>query len=655
MKKLITLLILFITTISFSQHYKQDANFGKLTQQDHTLTKYDKDSTANALVLYESGKSYFTVERNKVVVKTIYHFKIKIFNVDGFKHASFSIPIYNTKSNNESVEDIVGITHNGSHQTQLMKNQIYKEKINDNWKEVKFTMPNLKEGSIVEVNYTLVAPFKFNLTGWEFQSDIPKLVSEYKALIPGNYYYNRKLTGFLQLTTNSSTIKKDCFRVQGYAGHANCEDVLYRMEDIPAFEEEDYMTSKDNFISKIKFELKETQWFDGTKQKYTTTWDVTDKEFRTDKNIGVQLKKTKYFEELIPSEVKNITNDLEKAKAVYKFIQNYFTWNEKYSIFRNVKIKNAIEDKTGNVGEINISLINALKSVGLDTELVVLSTRNNGFPTRLYPVISDFNYVIAKLNINSKVYLLDATDKLKPFGQLPFKCLNSFGRVMDFENDSYWYDFKPETNSKSVDYANLILNENGNIEGKLKRVSTGYNAYSKREDYRSKSEDDIVSEFEDEFTNLTVEDYSLENKNDIDKPLIEVFDIVFDYEDCTNKIYFNPFFGGSFKENPFKQENRLYPVDFGYQRKYILHLNLEIPDNYKIESFPVSSEIKYDDNTAGYSIRTKNQGGYKFTLYSNLNIGKTIFYNKEYDFLKEIFKQTIITQKTPLVLSKINL
>jgi len=647
MKKFTPLLIIFITTISFSQHYKQDANFGKLTREEYEIKTYDKDSTANALVLYESGKSYFTVKKNKVVVKTIYHFKIKIFNSDGFQHASFSIPIYNTKSGNESVEDIVGITHNGFHKTHLMKNHIFKEKINDNWKEVKFTMPNLKEGSIVEVNYTLVTPFKFNLTGWKFQSDIPKLVSEYKALIPGNYIYNRKLTGYLKLTTNSSTVKKDCFRVQGFSGHADCENVVYKMENIPAFEEEDYMTSKNNFISKIKFELKETKWFDGSAQKFTTTWDVTDKEFRTDKNIGIQLKKTKYFEELIPSEIKNITNELEKAKTVYSFIQHYFTWNEKYSIFRNVKIKNAIEN--------NISLINALKSVGLDTELVVLSTRNNGFPTRLYPVISDFNYVIAKLNINNKVYLLDATDKLNPFGQLPFKCLNSFGRVMDFENDSYWYDFKPETNSKSVVYANLILSENGKIEGKLKRVSTGHNAYLKRKDYNSKSNDDIVSEFEDEFTNLIVEDYSLENKNDIDKPLIEVFDVVFDYEENTNKIYFNPFFGGRFEENPFKQENRLYPVDFGYHRKYILHFNLEIPDNYKIESLPVSNTIKFDDDTTNYRILTKNHDGYKFTLYSKLNIGKTIFYNKEYGFLKEIFKQAIISQQTPLVLSKINI
>ena len=178
-------------------------------------------------------------------------------------------------------------------------------------------------------------------------------------------------------------------------------------------------------------------------------------------NIGWQLKKVSFFEDNLPQEIKLLTTDLEKAKAVYSFIQNHFTWNKKYSIFKNVKVKDAYENKIGNVGEINISLINALKAAGLKAELVLVSTRENGFATKIYPVISDFNYVIAKVNIDQKFYLLDATGKLAPFGLLPFRCLNSYGRVMDFENDSYWIDILPYIKSKTQLTAKLILNEDG--------------------------------------------------------------------------------------------------------------------------------------------------------------------------------------------------
>lgn len=653
MKK-IAILLLFFNILNLFSQTQHKIDYGKLTSQDLEITSYKNDTTANALVIYDAGNSIFKVEDDRVVIKTTYYQKIKIFNSEGFKHATFNITIYRNKSNSEKVIDVKGITHNGTNKTYLSKNNVFTKTENKNWKTVNFTMPNLKEGSIIEVMYTVVTPFKYNLKGWEFQSDIPKLASQYEALIPGNYLYNRSLSGYLKLTTNSSTIKKHCFHVSGYAGDANCENILYRMENIPAFEEEKYMTSKDNFISKIKFELRETLWFDGTRNKYTTTWEETDREFRSDKNIGLQFKKTRFFDELIPVEIKSISNELDRAKAVYSFIQNYFTWNGKYSIFKDVKIKKAIESKTGNVGELNISLINALKSVGLQAELVVLSTRNNGLPTKLYPVISDFNYVIAKLNINNKVYLLDATSKYIPFDMIPFKCLNSYGRVMDFKNDSYWLPIKAKTISRTTSYISLILNEEGVIEGKLKKVSMGYQALNKRQDYIGKTEDEIADEFENTFLNITVKNYTLENLNDIDKPLIEIFDIVFNYDDPINNIYFNPFFAGSFTESPFKQEKRMYPVDFGYKRNYRLNFSLELPDNYKIKSFPQNKSIKLNKtNSTGYTIKSNNQGGYKFNLYSTLTIGKSRFNNGEYGYLKEIFDETITSQKTPLVISKI--
>ena len=477
MKKIAILLLSFITINSFSQK-NTEYRFGELKNEELNLKIYNLDTVANALVLYESGYTVFKIKNDKVIISTKHYKKIKIFNREGYKHASFSIRLYNNKTGFESVDEIKAITHNHLNKTFLSKSEIFEEKVNENWKEVKFTMPNLKEGSIIEVEYTLETPFKFNLTGWEFQSDIPKLYSQYKASIPGNYFYNRILIGYLKLKTNSSTIKNDCFSIPGNAGSANCEEITYAMNNIPAFEVEEYMTDKENFISKIKFELSEFLWFDGTKEKYTTTWEAVDREFKTDKDIGGQFKKTKLFSDKLPPEIKLLNSDLEKAKAVYTFIQNHFTWNTKFGIFGNVKLKEAFENKVGNVGEINISLINALKTAGLNAELILISTRENGFPTKLHPIISDFNYIIAKVTIENKTYLLDATNKLAPFGLLPYKCLNGFGRAMDFENESYWIDIVPVNDSKTDLSVSLKLNDDGTINGKYKKESLGITLYS---------------------------------------------------------------------------------------------------------------------------------------------------------------------------------
>ncbi len=651
MKKIILFFFLTSNLVTFSQN-NSTSNFG-ITSKELNQKFYINDTTANALVLFESGIIKFKEVSNKIIISTKYYYKIKIYNSEGYKNASFSIPIYNNKRDFEKVIDIKGTTHNLSGVTSLEKNHIFEEKVNDNWTLVKFTLPNLTEGCIIEVAYTLETPFKFNLTGWKFQSDIPKLFSQYKATIPGNYVYNRKLRGYLKLKTNTSILKKKCFKVSGYRGYADCEEVLFEMENIPAFEAEDYMTDKDNFMAQIKFELSELKWFDGTVNKYTKTWGNVDKEFKKDKNIGSQLKKTSFFKDKLPPKFNSLTLEIEKAKSVYYYIQNHFKWNEKYSIFKNVKVKKAFEEKTGNVGEINISLINALKSVGLDAELVVLSTRDNGFATKLYPVISDFNYLIAKLNIDDTYYLLDATEKLLPFGLLPYRCLNGYGRVMNFEKDSYWIDIKPEQNNKTSLIAILELKENGTFIGKIRKYYSGYNAFFKREKIIPLKKDDLISEFESNFTDLEVINYEVINKENKEKSLIENFEFKIESLDDINTIYFNPFFDEKFSINPFKQQNRLYPVDFGYPRQFSTNFSLEIPDNFKIESFPKNKNISIENNGGNFNLITLKIQDFKITMKSNFNINKPIYFNMEYYLLKELFNQTINTQKTPIILKKI--
>lgn len=653
MKKIITLL-LFLTTINFYSQNNSIYTFGKLTNEDLSLKKYELDTTANAVVLLDLGNTVFLKRNGKTIISSKYYQKIKIFNTEGFKHATFNIPVYNNGTTTEKVIGIKAITHNNLDKTPLDKKLIYKEKINEKRQEVKFTMPNLKKGSIIEVEYTIETPFIYNLTGWDFQSDIPKIFSQYKASIPGNFMYNRTLNGYLKLKINDAVVKKNCFVISEFERAASCEVVTYAMENIPAFIEEEYTTSKDNFISKIKFELSEIQQIRGNTRKFTTTWKAVDKKFKNDKDIGGQLRKTKFFEDKLPTELKNIDTDLKKAKTIFTFIQNHFTWNKKTGIFGTINLKNAFETKIGNVGEINISLINALKSVGLNTELVLISTRNNGFPTKLHPVISDFNYIIAKVNINNKSYLLDATSKLTPFGLLPYRCLNGYGRVMDFKNESYWLDIIPIKNSKIQLSASLKLNTDGTITGKLRKASFGYDALFRRNNILDKSEDDLIAEFETIFNNLEVTNYTTLPITEIDKPVIETIEFIIEKEDDFTNLYLNPFLSEQLKVNPFKQENRLYPVDFGYQRKYIVYFTLEIPENYSIESFPKSKAIALPENKGSFILKVKKEEASKITLSSTIKINNTIFYNNEYVFLKMFYNQIINAQKIPIVLKKIS-
>ncbi len=655
MRKNHLFLCLFLSTLS---HFAQDYipyTYGVITQDDVDLKVYEKDSTANAIFLFEYGKTKFFQTDYNIVIRTKYYGKVKIFNKEGEEHATIRIPIYKNNNAREKVQNIRAITHNGSIKTSLNQKDIFTEKINDNWSEVKFTMPNIKDNSIIEYEYTLESPFKFNFKGWEFQSNIPKLYSEFYALIPGNYVYNRRLRGYQELHTNKSNIKKRCFSVDGVAGIADCEELIYAMKDIPAFVEEDYLTSKKNFLSAIKFEMSQYNGYDGSQKKFTKTWKYADKEFKTEKSIGKQLRKTDYLKKQLPTELLTGENDLAKAKKIYYHIVNHFTWNGEYKLNRDVNIKTAYAKKTANSTEINISLINALNAAGFDAKIVLISTRNNGLPTKAYPVLTDFNYAIAKLSIGDTNYLLDATSKNLPFNMLPFRTLNSYGRVMDFKKGSYWHPIEAKKNNRVRTALKLTMDANGDFKGQMQKAYDGYRAINKRIDIRKTDEDEYITKAEEAYgvdDNLIINSYSNSNLIDIEKPLKELYDVTIESNLDSDLIIINPFINGRTSVNPFKLNQRTYPIDFGYASSSSFNLQLTIPDNYTIKSLPKNQGVKLpnDGGIFTFSITEKDN---KIQMIFRRVIKRSFYAPQEYPFLKEFFKQIIKTQKSLITLEKI--
>ncbi len=651
MKKGLFILLIILSNSIFSQN-SNIYTFGKITQQENGLKVYEKDSTANAIFLFENGETTFINTPNRILISTKYYAKVKIFNKEGVDHATIEIPIYHNKDRAEKVKNIKAITHNSYKTTSLQKENIFTEKINEHWSVVKFTMPNIKEQSIIEYEYILESPFKFNFTGWDFQDKIPKLYSRFYALIPGNYRYNRSLIGYRKLSKNEASIKKMCFRIPGIAKEADCEELTYIMKDIPAFIEEDYMTSKKNHMSRIKFELSEIVNFQGVKYKYTKSWKDVDKEFKTEKTIGRQLKKIDYIKKRIPEELFDINDNLTKAKKTYDFIKNHFTWNTKIKLFKNVNVKEAFDKKFGNSTEINIALINALNAVGLNTEIVLLSTRKNGLPTKLYPVISDFNYAIAKVTIGNDVYLLDATDKQLPFGMLPFKTLNGYGRVMNFKKGSYWIDIKPKKNNRTRISMNLKINEEGDFVGLMHKSYNGYKAIEKRNKIITDSEEKYLNDIEDTNDKLIINSYKNTNIDSIDNPLKELFDITIESDLTKNLVILNPFINSKINKNPFQLKERTYPIDFGYPRVFQFALLLTIPEHYKVISLPKNSGFKLPNEGGSYTFNI-GQKGNKINLISRFIISKSYFIPEEYPYLKEFYKQIIKTQNSLITLEKI--
>jgi hypothetical protein len=643
--------LFFFTLLSTAQ---EKNTFGKLTSKDLAFTTYEKDTTANAVILYEKGDNYFEVINYRIYIVKKYHAKIKILNDKAFNKGNISIPYYHNKDYSEEIKELKAITHNGNFKTNLLSDQIFNVDINQNYQEKKFTFPNIKAGSILEYQYEFVTPFVYNFKGWDFQDDIPKIYSEFNAKIPANYNYNRSLVGTLKLNVNDATVKKNCFYVPGYSDPADCEILKYSMKNIPAFkDEEDYMLAPSNYKSRINFELAIYYGLDGTTNNYTKSWKDVDKEFKTDKDIGRQLKKVDFFEKNVPKTLFSGEDELEKAKNIFSFVKDHYTWNEKYGIYKNIRVKEAFNNKIGSVCEVNISLINLLNAGGIKTNLMLLSTRNNGLPKKIHPVISDFNYLIAKAEINGKTYLLDATDKHIPFGMLPFRCLNSYGRVMDFKKESYWQDISVDQTSRKyiTTEINFNLKEN-NLNGSFKEINSGYEAVSKHKKISTLTEENYLNELEEKsISDYTINSYSLNEEETNEAKTVEDFEFTIDNIATDDIIYLNPFLIKFFSKNPFILNERNYPIDFGYNKNYFYMAKINIPEGYEIQEIPKNKLVALDNNLGSLRfscMSNKNQVLLSFSLILN----SSHFPSGYYIPLKKLFNQVVEIQNNSLMVLK---
>lgn len=656
MKKLIPTLLLLSTFLinNLIAQTQFDSSKFEVTSGDLLTNTYEADSTANAIVIYEKGNSYIDEETFNVVTEI--KRKIKILKKEGFNQGTIEVILFNddSKKRKEKIKRIAAYSHNiidkkGTLQ-RLNDKDIFNEKINKNYTKVKFTLPNLNEGTVITYSYTITSPFIFNYKGWDFQDNIPTLYSEYNTSIPANYNYHIKFIGNKKLTKFEQLLKRDCIERSNGAS-ADCTESIYVMENIPAFIEEEYMTSPSNYLSRIEYELEYTEGFDGYITNYTKTWRSVDNEIKTDPSLGKQLKKSIDPKEILPNSILNETDKLTKAKAIYNYIIDNYSWNNKTRLSNDTSIKRLIKEKSGTSSELNIMLNSLLNEVGINANVVILSTRQNGFVTKLYPVLSEFNYLIVNATIGNKSYLLDTTNPYQSFGQIPYKCLNNDGRLLDLKNGSEWIDIQATTPTTTLHHIDLNIND-GILKGSIKSRYTNYNATKKKENYFT-NPDSYIKNIEDAYVDLTVNNHKVTSNGIHDQHFQETYDIEFNDNNIVgDKIYLDPFIYKFFTENPFKLQQRTYPIEFGYKKLMSYTLKLNIGDNYSVVDLPKNQVIKLPNN-AGDFIFSINQIGSEINLTSKINFKQSKYSPEYYPYLKELMSKIVeVYSNTIIVIEK---
>lgn len=661
--------LIFIT----GQVFSQKRELGQVTIDELKEKKCPKDTSAAATVLFEKGKTSFEYNQNDgFSIITEVDVKIKIYKKEGYNYANKDIVFYVGGTKDERVEFSKAITYNlvngAIEKTKLKSEGEFIEKKNKFWSIRKITMPNVKEGSIIEYKYIIRSPYTSTFPKWNFQRDIPVVYSEYVTSIPEYYFFNVYRKGFLiptevkgkvnkSITIDEKSLNQQGLVVRGYThnlSQINYFDntVTYKLENIPALKDESFVGNIENYIASIEHELSGVQMPQSSYESFATDWETVTKKIYENDDFGPQLKKEGYFENDVKTLLEGLTTRDEKIAVIFDYVKSRMAWDGFTGYSCDKGVSRAYQDKTGNSAEINLMLTAMLRYAGLSANPVLLSTRANGIA--LYPTRSAFNYVIAAVEIEDDLILLDATNKNAVPNVLPMRDLNWFGRIIRKEGSSAQVDLTSKMISKEIINMMYTVGTDGSVSGKIRDQYTDYNAFIFRENYANIAEDTYLEKLEKKMSGSLVSEYVVENKKEYYKPVVETYS--FKNSNATDvvadKIYMSPLLFFSLKENYFKEETRQYPIDFVFANEDKYMVMITIPEGYAVESMPAPVNIVFSDNLLSYKFNISNNGK-TINVTSILGINSSVISEADYVELKAFFNEVVKKQTEKIVLKKV--
>jgi hypothetical protein len=385
--------------------------FGKFSQEEIAMTTFARDPQAEAVVLSDVGELKFVDARNGYELEFSRIKKTKVLTRAGIKYSEVSIPLYTgNDGRSESLKTLIAKSYNFENgvmkATNLNPSSVYEERLNNRWIVKKFVFPDVKPGTIMEYLYIMTSPFLFNLPEWEFQARIPTVYSKYTLYVIPFYEYAFIAQGTNKFDIQSSTVDKN-FRTFGAVDEVMGQQVgtgvkfqqmvhVYGMRNVPAFRDESYITSVDDYIMKIEFQLAKFNNPYGPKEEIMSTWPKLIEDLMRAEEFGKYLRQSEKNAEKAVAGIKfTETGDLAKVREIINNVKTSYKWDGYSSIYASKVPKDFAAQKTGNSTDINLFLIAMLRAAGFDADPVLSSTRANGRISTQYPFLHYFNYVLA--------------------------------------------------------------------------------------------------------------------------------------------------------------------------------------------------------------------------------------------------------------------
>lgn len=620
----------------------QDVNmkFGKPTQEEMQMTSYEKEPGAEAVVLCRLTNVEYTVQTTSFLVDYREKWRIKVLkpsgarfakvvvpyqrnmsvgnNIGGLAITGFSLPkpggssdsyfegepgsmtegVFGTDAD-ESVEDIKATAFNleGGKvvKTSLKKSEIVNKKIDEHNYQVEFTIPNVKEGTVIEYEYNVHSQVFWELRDWYAQCEIPVAYAKLDMNIPNYLIFNIEDHGIQRLTytcTAGSLKFKIVSDPLANPMTVMTNHYVYVGRDLIGMPKDDYVWNAQDYWAGITAELKLYRLPGMSQMDYAKTWEQIDEMILSSDDLGIHLGDHSPLDnELKEAKIGDIANPRERVAAVYKLVMDKVKWNGKYALSPALTSE-TLKKGEGSNADINLLLIQSLQDVGLTAAPVVLRTRDLGQLPYNFPSIRKLStYLVGVVMPTGGNMYLDASNKNGWLNVLPEVMLVDRARMVRKDKKSEWVNLQKVSKSERHTVIDAKLSADGTLSGKQTTRNEG-----------GETEESVYTK-----------------KGQVTDGQISI---------CP--------FPDNMMVNPFTAETRKMPVDFPRVSSERFVINISLPEGYVMEGEPRNTTVTTADKGLEGRILTSSSEG-RVQMSWQFNVNKISHPEKDYADLRQIF------------------
>ena len=643
--------------------------FGKPDPKDFEAATFAHDSAA-AVILCDYGTSVLHVAGQGLQLEYERTCRIKILRKAGFEWATVEIPLFGSR---QSIASLRGFTYNLVNgvvvKDKLEGEATYTDDVTHHFKLRRFTLPNVREGSVIEFTYSTVNLGSADVRPWQFQYPIPVRWSEYRASYLDFFDYRTVLQGYLPLAVREFTAGNTLYSGQS----VKTGNFRWVMKDVPAFATEPYLSTPQDYVARLDLELTSVVLPNYRNADLASSWESVDAILLAHPDFGQALEGNGFLKAAVAAVPPPPAPPAERVAAVHALVREAVKYTGYNSALASAPLrKTFLETHRGGSADITQLLIAALRAAGLEANPVLLSTRDHGRLLVEYPRASKYNYVVAHVALpDGHELLVDATEPLLPAGMLPERCLNQVGRlVLKTGGPSRWLDLKPSQRRTHFQQVKMSLAADGSLRGTVHEEYAGYAAATQRAALQELGEARYRSQFASQHGAWTVPAFAIGSRAELARPL--ALDYAFAQPaDGAGEVgqagetpagpaalagpvgtfYLALFDEFAARSNPFRREGRTYPVDFATAQDETLTLTLTLPPGYEVSELPKPAIVDLPDDGGRYQLRVAAAGA-EVQLVSRLSLRKAVYAAEEYAPLRELYRLMLVKQAEKLVIKK---